>query len=74
MTPQMKKEAESLGLKALDYDGAAEFWVDSLDVWKALIEDPEGIMTLRPDEEKFCQHPLDIMYGYEELIVGKSVE
>jgi hypothetical protein len=47
MTPEMKMEAESIGIKALDYDGCAEFWVDSMDDWKALIDDPEGLMTLR---------------------------
>jgi len=47
MTPELKAEAESFGLKALDYDGAAEFWVKSMDDWKAMIEDPDGLLTLK---------------------------
>lgn len=74
MTPEMKQEAESFGLKSLDFDGCAEFWVDSIDTWKALIDDPDGLMTLLPDEAKFVQHPLEIMYGYEELVVGNPIE
>jgi hypothetical protein len=25
------------------------------------------------DEAKFVQHPVDIMYGYEELIIGEEI-
>jgi hypothetical protein len=30
-------------------------------------------MPSTADEEVFVQHPLDIMYGYEELIVGNPI-
>jgi len=32
-------------------------------------------MSCHPDDEaKFALHPFDIMYGYEELIVGEPIE
>ncbi|KAK5022645.1 hypothetical protein LTS07_009868 [Exophiala sideris] len=70
----MRKEAATIeGMKALDYDGYAEFWVDDIKDWKAMIAAEDGLLTLVEDEAKFMQHPLDIMYGYEELIIGAEI-
>ncbi|KAK4936550.1 hypothetical protein LTR10_022599 [Elasticomyces elasticus] len=74
VTPDMRKEAATIeGMKALDYDGYAEFWVDDIKDWKAMIAAEDGLLTLVEDEAKFMQHPLDIMYGYEELIIGAEI-
>ncbi|KAI1609966.1 hypothetical protein EDD36DRAFT_61293 [Exophiala viscosa] len=74
ITPEMRKEAATIGgSTVLDYDGGAEFWVKDIEDWKAMIAAEGGLLTLVEDEAKFVQHPLDIMYGYEELIVGEEI-
>lgn len=43
----MKEEARSLGIPLLDFDGYAEFWVESIDDWKSMVEAPDGLLTLK---------------------------
>ncbi|KAK5560801.1 hypothetical protein LTR46_001109 [Exophiala xenobiotica] len=69
----MREAAATTGSPVLDYDGYAEFWVENIEDWKAMAAAEDGLLTLLEDEAKFVQHPVDMMYGYEELIIGEEI-
>lgn len=42
-SPQLREQAAAFGIPVLDCDGIAEVWVDSLDDWKEIVNDPDFI-------------------------------
>lgn len=46
ITPELREQAARLGGTVLDFDGAAEFWVESLEDWEAIWGDPEFVRIL----------------------------
>src|SRR4051794_23331684 len=45
-SPTLKKQAEEFGIPVLEADGIAEVWVDSLEDWKCIVNDPEFITAI----------------------------
>jgi hypothetical protein len=70
----MKERAKSLGENCLDYDGCAQLWVKSWDDWMAFYNSKEYAAALSDDCNRFMALPMTYMVGYENLVVGSSVE
>ena len=45
-SPELKAQAEELGIPVLDCDGIAEVWVDSIEDWKSVVTDPDFVRTI----------------------------
>ncbi|CCF45300.1 hypothetical protein CH063_14426, partial [Colletotrichum higginsianum] len=74
ITPELREQAARLGGTVLDFDGAAEFWVESLEDWEAIWGDPEFVRILSADMANFVLEPLHVTLGYDYLVVGKDWE
>lgn len=60
--------AKTAGLRILEHDGHAEFWVKSLDDFLAALQDPEYQATIAPDEEGMLDRSrTEITFGWEEV-------
>lgn len=63
-------------LPLLDYDGAAEFWVPSLETFLTMGADPEYVNVIQPDEANFIDlTSLKVVVGADWVVVegGKKV-
>ncbi|KAH6673037.1 EthD domain-containing protein [Halenospora varia] len=69
-SPELKAQAQNLGMPVVDYDGIAEVWVDTMEDWKAIVSDEEFIKFIAADELHFIQHPIQIMLCYDNLVIG----
>ncbi|WQF79296.1 Putative EthD domain-containing protein [Colletotrichum destructivum] len=74
ITPELREQAARLGGTVLDFDGAAEFWVESLEDWEAIWGDPEFVRILSADMANFVLEPLHVTLGYDYLVVGNDWE
>jgi len=73
-SPELKEQAAGFQMPVLSFDGIAEVWVDSIDEWREIVSDPEFLEKIVPDEGNFIQPPINIMVGYENLVIGDSLE
>ncbi|KAK5175541.1 uncharacterized protein LTR77_000680 [Saxophila tyrrhenica] len=69
-TPEMKEVARSWGNPTLDFDGIAEVWVDDLEAWQEISADQDFLDKILPDEKQFLKHPITIMLGYDNTVIG----
>ncbi|GKT84316.1 LOW QUALITY PROTEIN: dimeric alpha-beta barrel domain containing protein [Colletotrichum tofieldiae] len=46
ITPELREQAERLGGTVLDFDGAAEFWVETLEDWESIARDPDFVRVV----------------------------
>lgn len=74
-SPENRAECATIdGIDALQYDGCAEIWVESLAAWKAVLSDPEfQKVILRESVPDCCRHfvDADIFPSADELNFGK---
>ncbi|TPX08007.1 uncharacterized protein E0L32_010338 [Thyridium curvatum] len=70
ITPELREQIQATGVPALDYDGVAEVWVDSLEDWKAISQDKDFIKAILPDEDHFLLKPNTFQIGYDNLVIG----
>ncbi|KAK1974607.1 hypothetical protein LZ30DRAFT_754621 [Colletotrichum cereale] len=74
MTPELRGQAERLGGTVLDFDGAAEFWVETLEDWESISRDPEFVRVVSGDMLNFVLEPLHVTLGYDYLVIGKELD
>ncbi|ERS95467.1 hypothetical protein HMPREF1624_07983 [Sporothrix schenckii ATCC 58251] len=72
ITPDVRAEAQSLGIPVLDYDGVAEVWVDGVEDWKQIVTDTDFVKAVAEDEKHFILHPINVMFGWDNLIIDKE--
>ncbi|GKT41171.1 uncharacterized protein ColSpa_01352 [Colletotrichum spaethianum] len=72
ITPELREQAERLGGTVLDFDGAAEFWVETLEDWESIARDPEFLRVVSGDMLNFVREPLHVTLGYDYLVVGND--
>ncbi|KAI6784980.1 uncharacterized protein J7T54_008074 [Emericellopsis cladophorae] len=56
-----------VGVPRVDFDGVAEFWVDSMEDWRKLWNDEEFTRVLQGDSDYFTMSPLHATAGYDYL-------
>ncbi|KZL77398.1 dimeric alpha-beta barrel doman containing protein [Colletotrichum tofieldiae] len=72
ITPELREQAERLGGTVLDFDGAAEFWVETLEDWESIARDPDFVRVVSGDMLNFMREPLYVTLGYDYLVAGKD--
>ncbi|OAA57404.1 Dimeric alpha-beta barrel [Niveomyces insectorum RCEF 264] len=72
ITPELRNQAKKLGIPVLDYDGVAEVWLDSVEDWSEIVSDKDFQDAVAKDELHFILHPINIMFGWDNLIVDKE--
>lgn len=54
----------------LEYDGAAEFWMPSLEIFQAMGSDPEYLNVIQPDEANFIDlETIRMVIGVDYVVV-----
>ncbi|CAK7233734.1 hypothetical protein SCUCBS95973_008696 [Sporothrix curviconia] len=72
ITPDLREQAQSLGIPVLDYDGIAEVWVDSVEDWKQIVTDTDFVKAVAEDEKNFILYPINVMFGWDNLIIDEA--
>jgi hypothetical protein len=56
----------------MEFDGVAEVWVDDLEAWNEISSDPAFLEKILPDEKNFIKHPISVMVGYDNTVIGEK--
>ena len=56
------------GSPVIEYNGAAEFWVDRLEDFGAIFQDPHYLEVVVPDEQKFIQREAGVILVGEDHV------
>ncbi|KAK2031043.1 hypothetical protein LX32DRAFT_691941 [Colletotrichum zoysiae] len=72
--PELRGQAKIPGGTLFEFDGAAEFWVETLADWESIAHDPDFVRVVSDEMLNFVLEPLHVTLGYGYLVIGKDVD
>ncbi|KAI1779149.1 hypothetical protein F4818DRAFT_403492 [Hypoxylon cercidicola] len=69
ITPELKAEAKTLSMPAMEFDGVSEIWCDNIEAWREIVSDSEFRKVGAAELQHFITSPAQIMLGYDHLII-----